>query len=105
MRGRYRGPFGTIKKWYRCGSGLRRARTELPGAASRTGVLVCEEQAVPGVGEEVLIASRGPPALADQQLVGLGGVGGPDDVACRACGAAVRVWASRSPGGGLRRRR
>lgn len=43
-------------------------------------VLVSEEQAVPGVGEEVLVALRGPAALADQELVHLGGVGGPDDV-------------------------
>ena len=43
-------------------------------------VLLGQEQAVPGVGEEVLVALRGPAALADQELVHLGGVGGPDDV-------------------------
>ena len=39
---------------------------------------------MPAVGEEVLVALRGPAALADQELVHLGGVGGPDDV----CGLA-----------------
>ena len=43
-------------------------------------VLAGEEQAAPGVGEEALVALRAPAALADQQLVELGGVGGPDDV-------------------------
>ena len=32
---------------------------------------------MPGVGQEVLVALRAPAALADQQLVELGGVGGP----------------------------
>src|SRR6202021_2100914 len=43
-------------------------------------VLVGKESAAPGVGEEALVALRGPAALADEELVHLGGVGGPDVV-------------------------
>src|SRR5580658_16148 len=56
--------------------------------------LVGEEQTVPGVGEEALVALRGPAALADQQLIELGGVRGPDDV-----GGLVGVQAQRVDGG------
>ena len=48
------------------------------GEAGR--MLVGEEHAAPGVGEEPLVALRSPATLADQQLVELSGVGGPDDV-------------------------
>src|SRR6266702_1605205 len=44
------------------------------------GTLPGEEQALPAVGEELLVALRGPAALADEQLVQLGGVCGPHDV-------------------------
>ena len=49
-------------------------------SARRVLVLAGEEQAAPGVGQEALVTLRGPAALPDQQLVHLGGVGGPDDV-------------------------
>ena len=54
-------------------------------------ILVGEEQAVPGVGEEALVALRGPAALAHEELVHLGGVGGPDDVGGLAGVQAQRV--------------
>ena len=39
-----------------------------------------QEQALPGVGEEALVSVRRPAALADEQLMQLGGVGRPHDV-------------------------
>ena len=53
-----------------------------PGREGRRprGALVGEEEALPGVGEELFVALRGPAALADEEMVELGGVGGPDDV-------------------------
>src|SRR5580692_7272603 len=60
-------------------------------------VLVGEKQTSPGVGEEALVPLRGPAALADQELVELGGVGSPDDV-----GGLVRVQAQRGDGGQVR---
>src|SRR6516225_4109306 len=63
-------------------------------SAGRVLVLAGEEQAPPGVGEEALVLLRGPAALADQQLVGFGGVGGPDDV-----GGLAGVKAQRRDGG------
>jgi hypothetical protein len=55
--------------------------------------LIGEKQALPGVGEKALVTLRGPAALADQQLVELGGVGGPDDI-----GGLVGVQAQRRDG-------
>jgi hypothetical protein len=49
-------------------------------ASGWPGWLTGEEQAAPGVGEEVLVAFGAPAPLAYQELVELGGVGRPDDV-------------------------
>ena len=54
--------------------------TTVPCTVSPRSLPVGQEQAPPGIGEEVLVAPRAPAALADQQLVHLGGVAGPHDV-------------------------
>src|SRR5580693_6867393 len=77
-----------------CAPNGRRIRPGRALAAGGCPVLAGEEQAVPGVGEEAFVALRAPAPLADQQLVELGGVGGPDDV-----GGVAEVQAQRGDGG------
>jgi hypothetical protein len=60
----------------------------------RNAGLLGQEQAAPGAGEEALVTLRAPAALADQELVYLGGVGGPHDVS-----GLVGVQAQRGDGG------
>src|ERR1022692_2672503 len=76
-------------------------RQQRAGAALRTRgafggmpVLLGEEQAAPGVGEEALVTLRAPATLAGQQLIQLDGVGGPHDV-----GGLLGVQAQRGDGG------
>src|SRR5580700_9261633 len=89
----------SLSWWYgRSGSGRAGARCLLGVApllcavafasGSWPGQLSGEEQAAPGVGEELLVTFRAPAPLAHEELVELGGVGGPDDV-----GGVARITA------------
>src|ERR1700730_114143 len=74
-------------------SGTGGRRRAMPTRPWRDG-LPGQEQAAPGVGEEVLVAFGAPAALAGQQLVELGGVRGPHDV-----GGFVEIHAQRGDRG------
>jgi hypothetical protein len=62
---------------------IGRSEAAMDWGATDATVTLClprDKKAAPGVGEEVLVALQAPAALADQQLVHLGGIGGPHNV-------------------------